>query len=157
MLGYKYAVTEDRENWAIVTLDIPEDALTNIERSGIVHAQTASYRTNKATVVAIEDIHGKPMLRAVSRDSFKKQVYVVGKVIHVLDYDTDVDNIETTGIHFYLDKAVVLARMNPKDTRFYYSNGQLAQQSSSSNGYVTRRRKWSLNGTLVEQKVYDKS
>ncbi len=55
--GYKIAIANG--NRVLVTLKIPNDATTNISRTGIKDKNYASYRCNKAIVISIEDIKGK--------------------------------------------------------------------------------------------------
>ena len=64
MLGYKASKNGDTR--VIVTLEIPEDAITNMKRKDIVNAETAKYRCNKAKVLKIEDEDGKEYSYATS-------------------------------------------------------------------------------------------
>ena len=64
MLGYKIA--EHGNVRVLVTLEIPDDALTNMNRYDIFDAMKAKYRTNKAKVLDIEDEQGTKYTHANS-------------------------------------------------------------------------------------------
>lgn len=108
MLGYKVAQSEHEK--VIVTLEIPEDAITNMNRQDVVDVSKAKHRTNKAKVISIEDLKGNTYNKAESYKYNKKSlIYEVGKTVFVDDFDTNIDNLCSTGIHYFLDKE--LAKM----------------------------------------------
>jgi antitoxin component YwqK of YwqJK toxin-antitoxin module len=107
MLGYKIAKSGDTR--VLVTLEIPPDALTNLERASVAKKETAAYRTNKAKVLKIEDANGTPFTTAKSYFcpyTKSKLIYNVGNVVEEPDYDRDIEKTHTDGIHFQLKKSV---------------------------------------------------
>ncbi len=103
MIGYK--VAKNDETRVIITLEIPEDALTNMNRSSVAIKETAKYRTNKAKVLKIEDSEGNTYQSAESGFYYtKKLTYKIGEVIVCEDFDMNLEKICSTGIHFFLDR-----------------------------------------------------
>ena len=103
MLAYK--VAENAGKRVIVTLQIPDDALTNMNRSSIVNKETAWYRTNKAVVVKIESKKGKLYDTAKSNQcKCEGLVYSLGKLVEEPSFNTDIEKVCAEGIHFFLNK-----------------------------------------------------
>ena len=101
MLGYK--VAKNGETRVVVTLEIPEDAITNINRINVAVKEYAKYRCNKAKVIKIEDENEKEYTSAKSFNYDKKTLeYVLNDIILVDDYDMNLNNVCSTGIHFFL-------------------------------------------------------
>jgi hypothetical protein len=84
----------------VITLVIPYDAMTNIDRE-VYDMDYAKYRTNCALVNSI--VHKKNFYEIDSiRSDFDKNFnYVKGEIIHCVDYDSDKDKVCAKGIHFY--------------------------------------------------------
>ena len=93
MIGYKSDDSDSKR--LIITLEIPADAKTNLRRSNIIDPEKAKYRASKVKVLKIEDTDGN--------EHSKK--YVIGEVIET-EFDDNLENTDTTGICFYLDKNV---------------------------------------------------
>jgi hypothetical protein len=105
MLGYKIARHGAKR--VLITLEIPEDAKTNLYRPSIVNKETAKYRTNKAKVLKIEDADGKSYDTATTSIYNKKKLtYRVGEVVEEPAFDPMLEVVCTEGIHFFLDKHV---------------------------------------------------
>lgn len=105
MIGYKVAKNGDTR--VIVTLEIPEDALTNMGRSSIVVMETAKYRTNKAKVLSVEDASGISYESAHSSSYEKKSLtYKVGETVEEPSYDPDPEQVYAEGIHYFLSLSV---------------------------------------------------
>ena len=105
MLGYKIAKSLGKR--VVITLEIPEDAFTNVKRSNIVNAETAKYRTMKAKVIKIEDSDGKTYDEAESMFVDKNKVkYVMNKEVVSHDFDMNLEIASGTGIHFFLTKSL---------------------------------------------------
>ena len=86
MLGYKIAKSFGKR--VVITLEIPEDAVTNLKRSNIVNAETAKYRTMKAKVIKIEDSDGKTYNEAVSFNYDKNSItYKLDEELVCHDFD----------------------------------------------------------------------
>jgi antitoxin component YwqK of YwqJK toxin-antitoxin module len=130
MIGYKVA-KNGGDTRVVITLEIPEDALTNMERSTIRVKDTAKYRTNKAIVVKIEDQKGNKYTSAksfVHKD--KSLTYTLGETLIIEDYDSDIEKVCSSGIHFFLNKHVAeVYELNKNDIenglyQLWYDNGE---------------------------------
>ena len=105
MLGYKIAKSLGKR--VVITLEIPEDAFTNVKRSNIVNAETAKYRTMKAKVIKIEDSDGKTYNEAVSFNYDKNSItYKLDEELVCHDFDMNLENACGAGIHFVLSKSL---------------------------------------------------
>jgi antitoxin component YwqK of YwqJK toxin-antitoxin module len=136
----------------LITLEIPKDALTNIDRKDILNKQTAKYRTNKTIVRKITDIYGTVYHVAYSLYE-KKLAYKVGELVEEPEFDTNMDTVSTKGIHFFLDKECA----ELYDRQFilngilknWHDNGQLASECNYVNGDANGiSRGWYENGQL---------
>jgi antitoxin component YwqK of YwqJK toxin-antitoxin module len=105
MLAYKVAL--NGQTRVLITLEIPRDALTNMNRTNVVNKQTAKYRTNKAKVLNIFDSNGNKYTTAKS-GFYDKGIleYRVGELIIEPNFDTNLEEVCSKGIHFFLDKKV---------------------------------------------------
>ncbi len=104
VIGYKIADGGDGRR-VFVTLEIPSDALTNIGRASVVNKAYAKFRTNKAYVTKIEDQQGNQYKTATTLCYLPKKImYRVGSIVEEHFYDTNPENICTSGIHFFLTK-----------------------------------------------------
>ena len=128
MLAYKSAVHIKKR--VVVTLEIPEDALTNLGRSNIVCKETAKYRTNKAKVLKIEDEEGNEYLIAKSAHHHrgKRFYYVVGEEVVEPNFRTDLTTVCAQGIHFFLERRVAelyeKGKVQNGVYQTWYENGQ---------------------------------
>ena len=104
MLGYKVAKSFGKR--VVITLEIPEDAITNVKRSNIVNAETAKYRTMKAKVIKIEDSDGKTYDEAVSFNYKNSIKYKLDEELVSHDFDMNLEITCSTGIHFFLTKQI---------------------------------------------------
>ena len=113
MLGYKKAKTENGD-YCIVTLELLDDSITNINRKYIENINFASHRCNKAKVVKIEKLEFTTLLDTIVFDTAiscfyeKKQLtYNLGKIIQTL-FDYNIENVNSDGIHFYSNKNLAI-------------------------------------------------
>jgi hypothetical protein len=104
MIGYKIAKNGDKR--VVITLEIPSDALTNMNRSSVLVKETAIYRTNKAKVLKIEDTDGNCYTTATSFNYYKSLEYKVGEVMEEPTYNIDPEEVYAEGIHFVLSRRV---------------------------------------------------
>ena len=148
MIGYKVAKTDDKR--VIITLEIPADAKTNLHRSNIVDSEKAKYRSNKVKVLKIEDNRRKEYMTAVSICINDRKIeYVVGEVIET-KFDNNIDNVCSSGIHFFLDKEVAKNYMLEKIENgvliSYHDNGSVEKEESYLNGDLFRlTRYWYMD------------
>lgn len=132
MLGYKYAKSNGIH--VIITLEISKDAITNMGRSSVVIKETAKYRTNKAKVLAIEDMRGNSY-EIASPDIYKDNksfTYKLNEIIEEPTYDMNPENVCTTGIHFYLMKYVAESYIPFNGNGIYrtwHNNGHKEQET----------------------------
>jgi hypothetical protein len=130
MLGYKVAQHGDTR--VIITIEIPEEAITNLRRPGIAFAETAMYRANKVKVLQIEDAEGNSYPSAESFVSSKKLQYVVGEIVEEPNFDPRLEEIFTEGIHFFRNRRVAELSyfQEMKDGVFqrWHPNGQILEE-----------------------------
>lgn len=169
MLGYKVSLNGNVA--VLITLEIPEDALTNLERRSIVNKQTAMYRTNKAKVIKIEDRNGTLYQTSEISDALKtlyvdenKYIYRVGESIEDPMYHTDVEN-GRHGIYFFLAKKVacqynfnLIGNFNPIKDGYvvtWYPNGQKSSEGAIKNGDEEGWwQYWHINGQKYSEGLY---
>jgi antitoxin component YwqK of YwqJK toxin-antitoxin module len=142
MLGYKAAKHGDIR--VLITLVIPDDAKTNLDRKYIAKKETAKYRTNRAMVLKIEDAEGKSYETATTSIYYDKiLIYSVGKVVEEPAFDPVLERVCTKGIHFFLDKHVAeLYNLDPSNNDWtgvwkeWYDNGQIKVKMTIENGLI---------------------
>ena len=130
------------KSWRLCgNLGIPTDAITNIDRSGIVKKEYASYRCNKAEVLRItyKSKITKEYIPSIVSNFDSEFIYEVGKTVKVNNYDTNPNHIKTKGIHFFLRrKRAYLYDFSTADyTGLYntwYNDGTTKEDSSYING-----------------------
>jgi antitoxin component YwqK of YwqJK toxin-antitoxin module len=137
MIGYKVA-KNGGDTRVVITLDIPQDALTNMERKDIVNKDTAKYRTNKAIVLKIEDENGNEYTSGISFNYKDKSLtYTVGETLIIEDYDLS-EKVCSSGIHFFLNKRVAeLYELNNLENGIletWHENGQKFIECSYTDG-----------------------
>jgi len=122
----------------LVTLQIPNDAKTNLRRTGIINASKAQYRCNKAIVLRVEDVYSGATYPFATSCRDPNVTYTTGKEIEEKQYDENVDNVCAPGIHFFLDKTLALMKdvISIEDGSFekWYPNGQQAVKCTYKNG-----------------------
>ena len=138
MLGYKVAKSL-LDKKVIITLEIPEDAITNMKRKDIFNAETAQYRTNKALVIKIEDNDGVTYDEAESLfvDKKKKLKYIVNKEVTSDDFDMNLEDVCAAGIHFFLSKDIAKNYPTPDIynglVESYYEDGRKSYEATFIN------------------------
>lgn len=128
MIGYKAAKTKDGKR-VVITLEIPDDATTNNKRSDIIDVNYAKLRTDKAYIVKIEDSDGNTYHHAISAHYEHETLeYNVDTYVFVDNYDMNMNNVCSTGIHFFLTKRLAeqfeLSGIDNGLYETYYENGQ---------------------------------
>ena len=150
MIGYKIATHGTTR--VVITLEIPEDAQTNMSRSSVAVRETAKHRTNKAKVLAIEDASGVSYTSATSSNYYKKPLtYTVGETIEEHSYDADPEKVCAGGIHYFLSRRVAelygLEKVANGLYQSWHDNGQKEMEVT----YVDGKRHglyqtWHFNG-----------
>jgi antitoxin component YwqK of YwqJK toxin-antitoxin module len=155
MIGYKAAIVG--ETRVLITLDIPDDAITNVARTSAVVKDTAKYRTNKAKVLKIEDDDGKEYTEAVTGFyEYKILTYKLNELVEVPEYDMDLEEVCSTGIHFFRTKRV--AELYDRDWienglyQSWHDNGQKKAERTHVNGKLEGlHQRWYANGQKWEE------
>ena len=159
MIGYKIA--KAGETRVVITLEIPDDAVTNMSRKSIVNVDTAKYRTNKAKVLKIEDENGKEYDSAKSFSYDKKSLnYVSNKTIVVDDYDMNLDEVCSSRIHFFLTRRCAelygLKKIQNGLYQSWYENGQKYMECTYLNGERHGLFQcWHKNGNKWDECMYE--
>ena len=122
---------------------------TNENRQDIADPQHAKYRTSKAKVLKIFK-NGKCGIRIIKQmnglynPSF---MYIAGKEIYVSDYDEDVNNVCSRGIHYF--KTPYQAKMwELNDDNYtgkyieWYDNGNIQEEGEYKNGKKEGKWTW---------------
>lgn len=150
MLAYKLAEYACKR--VIVTLQIPPDALTNIDRKSVVVKETAKHRVNKVLVLKIEDEEGNSYDTATSSLYPEKHLtYTVGKLIKEPSFDMDLEKVYTEGIHIFLTRRVAelyLLQFIPNGLfQMWHDNGQKLYEVTYVNGKMEGLyQEWHENG-----------
>ena len=160
MIGYKAAISCNQR--VVVTLEIPEDALTNIERKNVAVKEYAKHRCNKAKVLKIEDENGKEYEEAETDHYDKsKLTYKLNQTVYVHRFDTNLETVCSTGIHFFLTKRVAeiygVTSIPNGFLQSWYENGQKYCEctfvDNKCDGLFTT---WYDNGNKEEELTYVK-
>ena len=153
MLGYKIAQVRlnNKENKRVlITLEIPNDAKTNINRENIFDPIKAKYRSNKVKVIKIQDENNYEYKEAESMFCLKKIIYIKGRETYERDFHQDLEVVCGEGIHFFLDKEVALNYgLNSVENGIFQSwhdNGQKSIETICKNHKYTEYQEWYENG-----------
>jgi len=145
---------EDR----IVTLDVTGDH--NEDRTDVVDARYAKFRTNKAMVLEITNLSGTTTFNEARSLHDSKFTYVVGKELHV-NWCTAKNVVCGVGIHYYKTKDAAIGHEEPGDSftgkwTMWQDNGQVWVQGGYERGVRIGEWNWRHdNGQLREQGRYD--
>src|SRR3989344_661419 len=148
-------------NETIIVLEIPTDAKTNEDRTGIVDPLYAKYRCDKAQVVRIYNQKtGEEQQETMNVISSRgTQKYEVGKMITV-DYDENKTNVCSKGIHYFkTEDQAKMFNLEPKTYtgpyQEWYDNGQMYIKCNNVNGYPEGEyQRWHRNGQLAKKCNY---
>ena len=158
MIGYKPAKTEDKK--VLITLEIPEDAITNISRESVIVKNTAAYKSNTVKVLKIEDADGIEYKSCVScYDDNKKLTYTVGKIIKDSSSLTTMEKYGPSGILFFLDmnvaKSYTYGFITDGIITKYFADGTKMSEENYSNG---KRNgicpRWHYTGEKLHEESY---
>ena len=145
MIGYKAAKHASTPSGSvIITLEIPDDALHNIDRSSVIQKETAAYRCNKARVLDISDAkdisikYTEANSGVLEENTWKFNLfYKVGKIVEEPSFDTNIENICTEGIHFFLSRKLAEDYYNEnKENTYSLETGLLLQRRTMLEGML---------------------
>ena len=128
----------------VITLEIPDDALHNIDRASVIQKETAAYRCNKARVLEICDakdstIQHSEVNSGILEDNIWKfnLIYKVGEMVEEPSFDTNIENICTEGIHYFLSRRLAEDYYNEnKENTYSLETGLLLQRRSMLEGML---------------------
>ena len=160
MLGYKSACAYNK--LVVITLEIPEDALTNLERKNVAVKESAKFRCNKAKVLKIEDEDGKEYEEAVSHHNGKyiDLIYKLNQTVSVHRFEMRLEEVCASGIHFFLTKRVaeLYGRDKIQDGLYtkWYDNGSKHEECTYKNGKKNGLyTEWYENGYKIHECTYE--
>jgi len=115
-------------NDLVVILKKLDDSITN-EFRNVINPSCAYYRANKLLVFHIfdqTDLSEKQFASSMHQSNF---IYEVGKIVSVNNYDTNYNNVYSTGIHYFKTIETACLYQYRSSThafiKMYYDNGQL--------------------------------
>lgn len=126
----------------IVVLEKLPSTVTNEERDSVYDARYAKFRGSEFKVVAIINTDNpKQIIRSATNR--RKTTYTINEIVVPDMFDTDMDLICTTGIHYFktIDAAFFYRTAPPRYTGLWYnwnSNGILESTLLYMNGVQTR-------------------
>jgi antitoxin component YwqK of YwqJK toxin-antitoxin module len=143
---YNYYVEDDQfvykscESEWIVILRKLKDTITNENRWDIVNIKFAKFRANKLEVVLIINKNDPTIItKQISNSNYKSKItYKVGEIVIINDYDMNLSNVCSTGIHYF--KTIECA--------YYFDNEKKC---------IGNYKKWFNDGTLCKQCYYDQN
>jgi hypothetical protein len=131
----------------IVKLGIPHNAKHNMDRSCVVNKEYAQHRTNKVHVLSINNVDTGNNVDCIESNYNASKIYKVNNQI-VSNFDDNLDNWFTSGIHFYLSEDTMkkkldydysVASENFTGIKSHYDeNGKLVIECFYENGELTK-------------------
>jgi antitoxin component YwqK of YwqJK toxin-antitoxin module len=157
MIGYfigKSLYNQENKR-VIITLKIPNDAKTNLNRTNIIDADKALYETNKAKVINIEDIEGQTYSEAVSMlYTLQPLTYKVGEMVETIKKNVKYKYFSITdkeNIHFFLNQTMAL------NLKKEIKDGCLKQYRESGGLYeVLNYKDGKLDGLYQKYNIFNK-
>ncbi len=149
-----YKLGFHKESYVLIYLELLNDSITNINRSSVINKKYAKHRCDKALVKKIINVKSnKEYETAISLydNNFK---YHLGKII-VTDFDSNLENVCSTGIHFFLDKERALLYNNPytynnDEYKTWHDNGAFMTIGKYVKGMKNGKFKnWDCNNNLI--------
>ena len=154
----------------IVVLEKLKDTITNEMRKDIFDIKRAQYRGNKFKVIDIiskvgiknkkEKENQINNIQEISSDYDSKFVYRKNEIVKCNDYDTNIVQECSSGIHYYLSwNSAYYHRLDKilleKDTQYtgkdylWYYNGKILTETNYVNGKLQGEEKsWHINGKI---------
>jgi antitoxin component YwqK of YwqJK toxin-antitoxin module len=144
-------------NW-IVVLKKLEDTKSNESRCDITNPLYVKYRANKLLVVdIIHKITGQTVDKITNSVYIKNTIkYEKGLIVQVSNFDENLNNICTSGIHYFKTPEMAYYYEFSKITngvfKTWYDNGQLETEYMYKNGKLHGTCKtWHKNGQLAAE------
>lgn len=149
---------------SIITLKIT--GKTNEKREGVVDPLHAKFRTASAYVVDIENFKTNEKMSEDVSIHDSTFVYKVGEEVKVCDYDEDIDEICSPGIHYFKTREVAESWFLNRDPfhldhpynglyRRWYSTGRLEIECTYKDGKKDGLyRQWTFEGHIWSELNY---
>jgi len=148
--AFKPAKSNENGSWVIIQFTIPEDAVHNVERPGVIDANYADHRANKVTVSKIHGVDTTTFTltdtgcqTAVNYLGGSRNYYKVGADFIEPRFNPDLSVVQTSGIHFYssVEGAMALIRQEFPEAlpRVRYSDSGVAVYTETSDGVIIEK------------------
>ncbi len=147
---------------SIVTLELLEDTKNNEKRDKVANDKYAKFRCNMAKVISIVNVKtGKTMEkdRSIFNNSFR---YVSGEIVETC-FNENMNEVCTSGIHYFKTKEVALSWFYKQDDRFppdgkcevWHDNGQKQSEGTLKDGKSEGKWTWWYNnGEKCSEETY---
>ena len=119
----------------IIELDIDMNAITNLNRV-VKDKNYAKYRCDEAYVVKIYHKFSEHEINLIKSDFDPEFVYITGQKVKVEKFDQNINEVCTTGIHFYLTKEA--AYYHDLDNKFITSKFNFKFKMWSDDGELNK-------------------
>lgn len=139
----------------IVVLQKLDSTITNEDRKDIKYSMSAKHRANMLKVVDIIHKFSDEQCHEITNSVHleNKITYKIGNIVKVNDYDTNINEVCSTGIHYFRDplpafyyELIINKIVNGKYISFY-DNGQKERECKFINGqYNGKYIKWYIDG-----------
>jgi antitoxin component YwqK of YwqJK toxin-antitoxin module len=147
-------------NW-IVVLKKLQDTKTNESRYNVKNSMYAKFRANKLLVVDIMHKFNDESIGKITNCSYEDKTitYKKCKTVEVSDFDENINNICTPGIHYFKspEAAFYYELINVENgiCKKWYENGQLHSEGTFKGNKLNGSCKnWYRNGKLQEECTY---
>ncbi len=137
----------------IVVMKLLEDSVTNESRKSIIDVKYAKHRTNKVKVILIIHKFTLDTVDNVKNSIYEKKLkYVVNERIEEKDYDMNLNNVYSAGIHYFKKiECAFYFTVKPESCTGHYiewfTNGQKKQECDCIDGeYYGQCTNWYENG-----------
>ena len=123
MIRYK-SIKYGERSFAVVTLQLLEDSVTNESRSNIVDPIFAQYKTSKALVIKIEDVYTLNEVKNGYSSFDTNFYYITGEIV---ESELDRHSFGGKGIHYVRTKEHGRWFLTPQmngEHKYYLASGQ---------------------------------
>jgi hypothetical protein len=148
--AFKPAKSVENGSWVIIQFTIPEDAIHNVERPGVIDANYADHRANKVTVAKIHGVDTTNFTltdttcqTAVNYLGGSRNYYKVGSDFIEPRFNPDLSVVQTSGIHFYssVEGAMAVIRQDFPESLPYvhYSESGVAVYTETPDNVIIEK------------------
>lgn len=137
--------------------------LSNLSRDEVIDPNYAKFRCKQAKVISIYSVTADPTYAICEKNQFTQGVslkersfkYVVGQQVDVPNYDNNIDNICSAGIHFFLTEKAAYYWANTSTNSVWHHNGRIKIcHIDNPITNITTFEQFYYNGTLQKQFSY---